>query len=283
MFFVSNCPACGGPLRACFRVPAPSGEMQVWRCAGCGSYVKSPFYDGEELRSLYASYPQHKQVYAIPAGEIALLDAKVERIERLAPNRGKLLEIGCAQGHLMRRAARRGWDVFGVEIDGSARARLTPEFSGRVRFIRSESDYSAIESSRYDVVCSYQVFEHLLHPAEAVRHWVRALSAGGLLVVDTPNAASLGARWHQGRWVQHGVQEHFVIFSTRAVTRLYRAHGLEVVQIRFGGSPPVFTRSERAVTRARGLLRSRALTRLAQEAIYRFGLGDSMEIIGRKL
>lgn len=282
MIPVPRCPACGSGLLAQFEVDCGSRRMSVSQCDGCGSYVKDPFFDPRELEEVYRHYSIHETHYDPPPGEIDALVAKIRRIEQHSRGGGDFLEIGCGRGHLLVEARRRGWRTHGLEIEGSARDHLLPEIADAVTFMASERDFSRIESARYDVICSYQVFEHLLHPKECLAHWTRGLRPGGLLVLDTPNASSLGARLRQATWVQHTRPEHFVLFTSRALRRLCRENGLQILRMHYGGPPAVCSGTGGVSASARRILRFRSLARFARALVHRLGLGDNVEVTARK-
>ncbi|MBV8880380.1 MAG: class I SAM-dependent methyltransferase [Planctomycetaceae bacterium] len=282
MVRVPRCPACGSRLRARFETDCGGRRMSVSQCDGCGSYVKDPFFDADEIGEVYRHYGAHEQHYDPPPGEIDAMVAKIRRIEREAAVGGDLLEVGCGRGYFLTQARRRGWKTHGLEIEGSARTHLLPEVADAVTFISSERDFSKIEPARYDVICSYQVFEHLLQPKETLAHWIRGLKPGGILILDTPNAASLGARMRQAAWVHHTRPEHFVLFTAGALRRLCRDNGMQVLRTHYGGTPAVCSGTGGVSTTARKIFRFRSLSRFARTLIHRFGLGDNVEVIARK-
>lgn len=286
MIAIPRCPACGGSLAAPFEVRAGDRTMGVAPCARCGSAVKTPFFDDDELRELYAHYDHHEMHFVPGAGELDNLAVKVRRIERHVPQRGRLLEIGCGRGWLLSQALKRGWDAEGVELAGSSRDNLLPDVRDRVRFVASERDFASLPEGSYDAVCSYQVLEHLTRPAESVRCWTRALKPGGVLVLDTPNAGGWGARRYRERWVHHAREDHFVLYTRRALEHLIRENGLRTVSVTYGGSPAVCTGAARdgspGPAPARRLFRYPALTRVLRSLVHRLGLGDNIELIGRK-
>jgi len=287
MIAISRCPACGGDLRSAFEVDVGDRAMSVSACAGCGSYVKTPYFDAAELAEIYSHYDHHEQHFTPGPGELDNLALKIRRIERHLPERGRLLEIGCGRGWLLYQAQQRGWDVHGVDLAGSAERHLLPELRGKVRFIRSEDDVASLEPESFDAVCSYQVFEHLAKPAESLRSWTRALKPGGVLVLDTPHAGSWGARRYQERWGHHHRKDHFVLYTRQALVRLVQDNGIRPLQITFGGSPALFTGPSAGgapgPTRARRVFRYRLLTRFLRSIVHGLGLGDNIELIGRKL
>ena len=149
--------------------------------------------------------------------------------------------MGCGRGWLLSQALKRGWEVQGLELAGSADLHLLPELQGKVRFIGSEAEFASLEPESYDAICSYQVFEHLAQPAESIRAWTRALKPGGLLVLDTPNAGGCGARRYRENWIHHGRKDHFVLYTRQALEQLARGNGIRTLRVTYGGSPAVCT------------------------------------------
>lgn len=302
MFNLTRCPICSAPLVRRFDADVGDRTMAVSICRDCRSYVKTPFYDPNELMEIYAHYAIHERHYSVPQGEIDNMAERLVRIRQYC-GIGKLLEVGCGRGHFLSMARSAGWDACGLELEGSSRDNLLPNIREHVRFVESESAFSSIPSSTYDVICSYQVLEHLMNPRETISHMARGLREGGILIVNTPNGSSPGARAHQERWLHQRIREHFILFSEAALRRLYQEQGIEVLKACYGG-PPFLTSGSYTVSPqtcsspndkpsaprkeswAKQLpwrvYRSRFVTRLARLMIYRFGLGDHIELIGRK-
>lgn len=101
--------------------------------------------------------------------------------------RGKVLELGCGEGHLTRAIRDRGCEVLGVDLsrDRLARAR---RFYPDLNFVRA--DILEFETDvRYDTAVLAEVLEHVDEPTgEAMlqKAW-SLLAPGGRLVVSVPN------------------------------------------------------------------------------------------------
>ncbi len=104
-------------------------------------------------------------------------------LDRLKP--GRVLEIGCGQGGFGARMAARA-EYVGIERDsesfGVARSRIAPA-GGRVLL----GDVDALDESRpFDLVCAFEVLEHVERDVDAVRDWSRFVAPDGTIVVSVP-------------------------------------------------------------------------------------------------
>jgi SAM-dependent methyltransferase len=110
---------------------------------------------------------------------------RFDTARRLLPrDAASVLEIGAgvgAAGSLLARSYR----YVGLEPDRTSfeAARKQVGSSGDVLCLREE-DYET--SERFDVVCAFEVLEHLRDDVEALRRWQRHVAPGGSLIVSVP-------------------------------------------------------------------------------------------------
>jgi 2-polyprenyl-3-methyl-5-hydroxy-6-metoxy-1,4-benzoquinol methylase len=102
----------------------------------------------------------------------------------LPPDATNILEIGAGVGAVGSLLAR-SYRYVGLEPDRTSfeAARTQVGSSGDVVCVREE-DYETDE--RFDVVCAFEVLEHLHDEVEALRRWQRHLAPGGSLIVSVP-------------------------------------------------------------------------------------------------
>ncbi|HEU5009031.1 MAG TPA: methyltransferase domain-containing protein [Jatrophihabitantaceae bacterium] len=148
-------------------------------------------------------------------------------IDRLAPT--DVLEIGCGQGSFGARIAERA-EYLGIEPDRSsfevARSRVEAR-GGRV--INSTHD-EVPAGSTFDMVCAFEVLEHIEDDRGALASWVPFIRPGGHLVISVPAFAERFGPMdtHVG---------HFRRYSPEALQSLLTEAGLRVDDIRVYGWP----------------------------------------------
>jgi 2-polyprenyl-3-methyl-5-hydroxy-6-metoxy-1,4-benzoquinol methylase len=125
--------------------------------------------------------------------KIANGEAIAAEAESILKRTGRMLELGCGRGESLVGAARRGWEVHGVEMtEGFARIATANRINVEQATI---ADCKALEKGeRFEVILLGAVLEHLYAPAETLLRACHALSPGGLLFIDVPNELSLAAR-----------------------------------------------------------------------------------------
>lgn len=112
-----------------------------------------------------------------------------EEASRECAGAKSILEIGSAQGEFLEKMQGRGIDCTGLELNGYAAQK------GREKGIRileeSIEEHAHTNKERYDIVCSFQVMEHVPAIKEFIQAAVDTLKPGGKLVMSVPNNRSI--------------------------------------------------------------------------------------------
>ena len=135
---------------------------------------------------------------------------------------GKLLELGCGSGAMLKAMEERGWQVQGVDFDPVAakvaRARGLTVHQGTLWQQRYLDD-------TFDAVTASHFIEHVYDPVELLRECKRILKPEGLLVLITPNARSLGHRIYGRDWRGLEPPRHLRIFTSSSLASAIRRAG----------------------------------------------------------
>ena len=200
-------------------------HYRIVRCQTCGLLRSDPVLGASAIEPLYQ---ESRFTYG---GETANLQhtygAYLRGLEQHGVRKGALLEIGCGNGFFLEEAIRQGYGpVAGVEpsrqaVAGAAeslRPFLTTGF-----FVPGLYD-----PEQFDVICLFQVLDHLREPDVVLRECKRLLKPGGLVLTIQHNAAALSARVLAERSPIVDI-EHTYLYTPQTLTRLFESCGLAVV------------------------------------------------------
>lgn len=228
-FVVVPCPACASQDSE--RV-FTKFKLAYRTCRACGTLYMSPRPTEAVLRDFYEKSEAYliwaEQIF--PASEDARarkihgpwFDRIVEACARYNVTRGRLLEVGPGFGTFAAIA-----QESGLFVDVSV-VEPTPDLARRCRARGLNVIEKPIEllqkMGAVDVVCSFEVIEHLFAPREFLLSCRRAMRENKLLVLSCPNGegfdiATLGAK-------SLAVDaEHLNLFNPRSLTRLVESCG----------------------------------------------------------
>jgi len=219
-----NCPVCNGdqPKALCQR----PDELFVHTCSACGMVYLAEIPSPAELDRFYARYRELKgrQHFLKPSNFQkylqAKLDFRVQVLEKRGGLRGKqLLEVGCGGGFFLQLCSYQGATVSAVELDSEALKFL----SGLGYSVSSTVEKTA----QYDIVCAFDVLEHLADPAAMIAAMARALKPDGRLLLSMPNGGEISKSGPT--WVGFRVDpEHLNYFNLKTLGQLLAGHNLYI-------------------------------------------------------
>lgn len=144
------------------------------------------------------------------------LRKKMELIEQCHVGPKSLLDIGAGTGDFLRVAAKRGWEIKGVEINAEARA-----LAEQKELILYDS-MAALEGEQFDVVTLWHVLEHLHDLPKSINSISKFVKPGGTLVIAVPNYNSFDANYYGPFWAAYDVPRHLWHFSQGAMKKLFQ-------------------------------------------------------------
>ena len=224
------CPACGRSRQHEFLWQ--KNNYNVYRCKTCGvgrvdaqDFRAEDFYNaGYFLGECADGYVDYKGSEPVIRRDFR---KTVRFIRKLGPERGTLLEIGCAYGFFLQEA-KAYYHVLGVEMSRDAvnhchETGLHDVYCGAdfQDFVRAHGPI--------DVVVMLDVIEHLADVEGTLRLLSEQIRVGGLLLVTTGDWNSLVARLTGPSWRLMSPPGHLWYFTRETLEALLQKMGFALI------------------------------------------------------
>lgn len=172
---------------------------------------------------------------ALPTMAVRALDGTHELVVETALRhvaQGKsALDLGAWSGALTKRLQANGFNVIAADIE--SQFGLNTEF---VRLDFNDPNFERAFSSKFDLIASVEVIEHLENPTAFLRSVARLLNSHGVAILTTPNVDNAAARlkfFRSGKIrameennPEHITPIHFDLFARQTVPNA----GLQIVE-----------------------------------------------------
>lgn len=247
-----DCFRCETPGEVLYRV----GECAVKQCTDCSQVFVSPKPGEDLLRDMYDNgYGQEifqlprwrfeavKAIQSVwaegrlnlveeiigepdrPSGELVVLQSLDE--ETGMP---KMLEVGVPLGMLfLAKARERGFEIHGHQYSKPI-ARLVSEGFGAVIHDGPVED-AGFKDAEYDVVCSWDVIEHVPDPRTFLQAIYDTAKPGAAVAVSCPAFNSIPQKLLKDRWWTLKPGEHIWQFTPDTIEMLFGEVGLPIKRI----------------------------------------------------
>ncbi|MFT4093288.1 MAG: class I SAM-dependent methyltransferase [Niabella sp.] len=272
------------------------GEFNIDKCDKCGFVFLNPMPSEKYLNSLYPeAYYAYQDFYEKQKGILKkiysnFVDQKTYDPEFITA--GNILDLGCGSGKYLYKFKKKGWNVYGVEVNKSA-AKLGNDLeqlnihSGNLISAQFENDF-------FDYVRSNHSFEHIVNPKEVLTEIRRILKPTGKLFIGVPNISSFNAKIFKKYWWYLGAPVHTYNYSVSTLKRLLEQQGFKVEKVLYNGdlhgilgSFQIYLNRNRLEKKStEGFFINNILFKISSsifaKILNKLGTGDSMQFIASK-
>lgn len=201
---------------------------QIVRCLKCGLIYANPRRTAREIISNYRQMTDERYL-AEEKGRRISASATLGMLARLAPKKGRLLDIGCAAGFLLDEAKKDTWEAYGLELSGWAASHAQEKFGLNVTTVPLHKANFA--RNFFDCVVMKDVIEHLTNPKDVLISIRDILKPEGILCITTPNITSLPSKILRAKW--WGINQfHLYYFSRASLKEMLSAAGFDIIKCR---------------------------------------------------
>lgn len=152
-------------------------KINYWHCKTTGFR----WYEPKEAagdKNLYEQLEKYEWYYMKDKWEFY-------KALNLIHKKSKILEIGSGEGHFLKAAQQKKHHVEGIEFNSKSAARIRS--LGFTIYELSLNNLNKKIDKHYDVICSYQVLEHVSDPLEFIKETLNLLIPGGKIIFSVPN------------------------------------------------------------------------------------------------
>ena len=151
-------------------------------------------------------------------------DLIMDHVRRLAPSR--ILEIGIGMGAMGTRLAAAA-EYVGVEPDPDSRQAARRVLPARTRLVTTVAE---IGDEAFDLVCAFEVLEHIEDDAGALRQWREHITPAGHLLLSVPAHQERFGAWDT-------LAGHLRRYDPDDLEGLLEGEGFEVERLEQTGFP----------------------------------------------
>ena len=153
-------------------------------------------------------------------------------VDKFGIERGSMLEVGPGFGTFCEEAM--ATESFRRIVAVEPTPSLAEACRGRGIEVLELPVEDARINETFDVVCAFEVIEHLFSPGAFLSACAKLLRPGGMLVVTCPNGKGFDIEVLGAASPAVDV-EHLNYFNPSSLPRLVRAHGFEVLEVQTPG------------------------------------------------
>jgi len=208
-------------------------------CDVCQGTEFEPYLDGGESGRTLARCRDCGLVVAMaPAVDAALRDGsqrdkrtdlrRAAAISKVVPA-GRVLEVGCGEGHVLSALDPARYEVVGVETaepSAASACRRITEAGLRGSVLPCALAAAGLPAETFDLVAMFGSLARSVSPRSTLGEVARLLRPGGYAVIETPGLTSLTALLLGARWRPLHDPRSWYFFSASSLERLTSTCGL---------------------------------------------------------
>jgi predicted SAM-dependent methyltransferase len=236
MITLTSCPACGQndfkAFLTCTDYTVSKNKFTLVQCSTCTMTATSPRPKDEELGQYYEStdYISHTGKASSLVNKIYLiarsftLKGKRKLAQKLAPQKGNLLDIGCGTGDFLESCLQDNWQCTGVEPG------VQPRELAKAKGIKAFERLDQVKE-QYQLITMWHVLEHVPDLNQTLSSIYNLLDQNGTLLIAVPNHLSYDAVYYKEHWAGYDVPRHLWHFNQQTMERILQNNNFELKQI----------------------------------------------------
>ena len=205
--------------------------VDIVTCKACGHRYMTPVINQQLMATYYSIINSEFYHNALPSTGVHNYTEYQDyaRIIKTLKKAGKILEVGCGNGYLLKTLETYGYDCYGIEPSPMAYNHAKNELGLNVEnsFLAKSSFYS----QKFDVIILIDVVEHIVDMQTFMEEIKTVLNTGGIIFIGTGNIDSLNAKIGGANWGYFLSWEHVSFFNKKSMLYFLQKNGFTNIEI----------------------------------------------------
>ena len=167
---------------------------------------------------------------------------RIDVVSQLIPKCGRLLDIGCGDGDLIDRIARRVTEIYGIDVSSERLDEAKKRLKGAKNIYLIEHDVTKglnFSDNFFEYITLVAVLEHLLYPDCFLEEVNRTLKKNGVLIIEVPNLCYIkdviSLIFGKLPWAAQS-PGHLHLFTLESLKRLLMDKGFKIIKVTGSGN-----------------------------------------------
>ncbi len=154
---------------------------------------------------------------------------KLRLLERIQRNKGRILDIGCGLGLVVKNASDAGWDAYGIDLDKDLVEYGKKTFS--INLSCGTLKKEKFPSGHFNVITMYNLLDHIREPLSFLREVKKILKRGGIIDLNVHDVEGWKAKKYEENWSAYCPPAHLYYYSYNTLGRLLDKAGLRFFMV----------------------------------------------------
>lgn len=196
-------------------------QIEIYKCLDTGYRFFYPYSVSGD--SIFYEHLQQFDWYYMP------WKWEHEQASKFINNKMKVLEVGCAQGEFIIKIKER-FNAECVGLEFNEKAIASAKQKGLNVLSESIEKHSLKNKNEYDVICSFQVLEHISNVKSFIESEILCLKKNGLLIISVPNNDSFLDKSYN---ILNMPPHHMGLWNKQSLSSIAKIYGLQIIDVFF--------------------------------------------------
>lgn len=195
---------------------------QIQRCLTCGFTFTNPQFCSEDYNQIYKDAPKpHDSPITLQSGDERRFRRLAKLVRKDVGHFDRFLDFGCGRGGFL--LAMNDPKGVGFELGDPGMIDIGPSRIVTGHFLETAGS-PGLENGSFDLIASFDVFEHLPELDKYVNALSALLRPGGHLVITVPDIGRWNAKLAGDRWNMY-LLEHLWYFNKNTLRAFMKRAG----------------------------------------------------------